>query len=232
MFDMDGTLLPMDQDTFVNGYFSLLCRKVANKIEPKAFVSAIWSGVKAMGTSNGQVSNREAFWRDFESKTGLDRTYFETICDEFYAGDFKKAIAYTTANPLAKEAVLLSYKKAKHVVLATNPLFPLVAQKTRLSFIDLTADDFDYITAYEQQHYIKPDLRYYKSLLKQFDVKPSECLMIGNDENEDAYPCKELGIDFYLVNDCRIKSSQHPYNGINGSFSDLLDYLKGLDDEK
>ena len=100
-----------------------------------------------------------------------------------------------------------------------------------MSFVGLDDKDFDYITAYEDQYFIKPDTRYYQALLDKYNVSPSECLMIGNDEHEDAYPCKNLGIDVYLVNDCAIRSEKHPYSGLEGSFSDLIDYLKGLDDE-
>ena len=45
MFDMDGTLLPMEQDTFVKGYFYLLCKEVADKIDVSvAFMSRIERG--------------------------------------------------------------------------------------------------------------------------------------------------------------------------------------------
>ncbi len=228
MFDMDGTLLPMAQDEFVNGYFTLLCKKVINYIEPKAFVDAIWSGVKAMGKSDGLKTNRDAFWDDFVLKTNLDRNIIEPICDEFYGNDFKKAKAFTGDNNLAVKAIELAHQKSEHVVLATNPLFPLAAQKTRLSFINLNKNDFDYITAYEDQRYIKPDTRYYGELLKKYNVNASECLMIGNDEKEDAYPCSELDIDCYIVNDCKIECPNHPHNGKNGTFEELIEFLKEL----
>ena len=229
MFDMDGTLLPMDQNVFINGYFSLLCKKVSNKIDADDFIKAIWSGVKAMGASNGLITNKEAFWNNFKLKTGLDEQYFEKVCDDFYANDFKKAIKFTYPNLMAKEAIKIAHEKADRVILATNPLFPIVAQITRLSFVNLDAKDFDYITAYEDQYYIKPDIRYYMSLLKRFDIDPNECLMIGNDEYEDAYPCQKIGIDFYLVDDHLIKSDKYPYVCKQGSFKYLLSYLSSLD---
>ncbi len=228
MFDMDGTLLPMDQDEFVNGYFSLLCKKLIEYIKPDDFVKAIWSGVAAMGKSNGLITNQEAFWQDFCLKTNTERSVIEPICDEFYGNDFKKAKAFTGDNKLAIDAIKLAHKKAEYVVLATNPLFPLVAQETRLSFINLNKDDFDFITAYETQRYIKPDTRYYMEILKKYNVSPNECLMIGNDEKEDAYPCVQLGIDCYIVNDCEIKSKEHPFSGKKGSFEEMLEFLKEL----
>ena len=31
LFDLDGTLLPMDMDVFINSYFGLLARKLASR---------------------------------------------------------------------------------------------------------------------------------------------------------------------------------------------------------
>lgn len=228
MFDMDGTLLPMNQDEFVNGYFSLLCKKLINYIEPKQFVSAIWSGVKAMGESNGLKTNRDAFWDDFCLKTNTNRKIIEPICDEFYANGFKDAKKFTGDNPLACEAIKLAHDKSEYVVLATNPLFPLVAQETRMSFIGLKKEDFDFVTAYEDQRYIKPNVKYYEEILKRFNVEASECFMIGNDEKEDAYPCSLLGIDCYMVSDCEIKCAEHPFTGKRGTFEELVEFLRRL----
>ena len=49
LFDLDGTLLPMDQDEFTNGYFGLLMAKIAPKgYEPKKTIDAVWAGTAAM----------------------------------------------------------------------------------------------------------------------------------------------------------------------------------------
>ncbi len=229
MFDMDGTLLPMDNDEFTEGYFKLLCKEVIEYIDPKSFVSALWHGIKAMRLSDGKKTNVDAFWEDFEENTGLKRSVMEPICDKFYGGEFALSKNFTKDNPLAKEAVKIAHKKANSVVLATNPFFPMVAQKMRLSFIDLTVNDFDMVTAYEENYFIKPDTRYYMSILDKFNVKPNECLMIGNDESEDCYPCSQLGIDCFLVEDRVIKSNDHPFNGKKGSFADMVAFLEGLE---
>ena len=66
LFDLDGTLLPMDQDTFVKTYFGLLAQKlVPYGYEPHGLMKAIWSGVSAMVKNTGETANEEAFWKDF-----------------------------------------------------------------------------------------------------------------------------------------------------------------------
>lgn len=47
LFDLDGTLLPMDQDIFTKTYFGELVKKlVPLGYEPDSVVSAIWAGLK------------------------------------------------------------------------------------------------------------------------------------------------------------------------------------------
>ena len=49
LFDLDGTLLPFEQDDFVKIYFSELCRKLAPMgYEPQHTVKSVWGGTKAM----------------------------------------------------------------------------------------------------------------------------------------------------------------------------------------
>ena len=49
LFDLDGTLLPMDNDVFTKGYFKPLAAKLApHGYEPKQLVDAVWAGTAAM----------------------------------------------------------------------------------------------------------------------------------------------------------------------------------------
>ena len=57
-FDLDGTLLPMDQDVFVKAYFGGISKRLAPLgYEPQALIGAIWSGTAAMVKNNGEVLN-------------------------------------------------------------------------------------------------------------------------------------------------------------------------------
>ena len=58
LFDLDGTLLPIDNDAFTKGYFKLLAVKLApHGYEPKQLVDAIWAGTAAMVKNDGTKSN-------------------------------------------------------------------------------------------------------------------------------------------------------------------------------
>ena len=56
LFDLDGTLLPMDQEAFTTGYFKFLAKKLAPYgYEPKSLVDAIWAGTAAMVKNDGST---------------------------------------------------------------------------------------------------------------------------------------------------------------------------------
>ena len=71
LFDLDGTLLPMDQDQFVQSYFSRLAKKMADRIDPKQLVDTIWKGTSAMIMNDGRATNEQVFWQVFDKLTGL-----------------------------------------------------------------------------------------------------------------------------------------------------------------
>lgn len=72
LFDLDGTLLPMDQDEFTKGYFGLLAKKMAPLgYEPKELIDAVWSGTAEMMKNDGVQSNESVFWQKFAEKLGL-----------------------------------------------------------------------------------------------------------------------------------------------------------------
>ena len=66
LFDLDGTLLPMDQDEFVKAYLGLLGKRLALKgYEFETFMKVMWAGIGAMVKNNGSCTNEEAFWKVF-----------------------------------------------------------------------------------------------------------------------------------------------------------------------
>ena len=67
LFDLDGTLLPMDQDVFVKDYFGRLAKKVGSLGYTVEELSGnLWKGVGAMVMNDGKALNEEVFWQVFE----------------------------------------------------------------------------------------------------------------------------------------------------------------------
>ena len=59
LFDLDGTLLPMDQELFLKTYFGGLAQKLAPLgYDAEALFRAIWKGTGAMIKNDGSVLNQ------------------------------------------------------------------------------------------------------------------------------------------------------------------------------
>ena len=58
LFDLDGTLLPMDMEVFTNGYFKELYKTVnLPQIPIQSFVDAIWKGTYSMMKNDGSKTS-------------------------------------------------------------------------------------------------------------------------------------------------------------------------------
>ena len=226
MFDLDGTLLPMDMDEFTSGYFKLLAAKAAPYgYEPQSVVKAIWQGVAAMVRNDGSCKNEDAFWKNFASVYGEQALKDKPVFDEFYANEFKEAKRFCGYNPKAAQTVHWIKDKGLRIALATNPLFPTIATETRIRWTGLQPDDFEFFTTYENIGWCKPNPDYYREVLRRADLKGDECLMVGNDVGEDMIAA-ELGMKVFLLTDCLINKadadiSQYPHGG----FDELKKYV-------
>ena len=230
LFDLDGTLLPMDMDEFTNGYFKFLVKKAmssSDRYSPDELIKTIWGGVKAMVMNKGEKCNEDAFWEYFASVYGEDALADRKIFDDFYANDFICAKDFTGYNAEAKQAVEEIKREGYKVVLATNPIFPETATRQRVEWTGMDVSDFEAFTTYENCRYCKPNPEYYTELLVSLDMKPEESLMVGNDVEEDMEAGLKAGMQVFLITDCMINKKnldieKYPH----GTFKDLLNYLK------
>lgn len=229
LFDLDGTLLPMDQEEFTGGYFKLLAAKMAPYgYEPKSLVDALWQGVGAMVKNDGAKTNTDRFWAAFNAHLGRDCRVDEPIFDAFYREEFRQAVQFTQPTPVSAQLVRAAREQAERVILATNPIFPLCGQETRLSFVGLTAAAFDWVTDYERSHFCKPNPDYYREILDRFGLDPARCLMVGNDMEEDMVPAQALGMEVFLVTDCLINPKDRPLTMPHGTLADALAFVREL----
>lgn len=227
LFDLDGTLLPMDQEEFTKAYFHLLAKKLAPRgYAPKELVDAIWAGTAAMVKNDGQCSNEEAFWRRFAQIYGPQVLEDKPIFEDFYAHEFQQAQAVCGFTPKAAETVAQIKALGCRVALATNPIFPSVATESRIRWAGLEPEDFALYTTYENTGHCKPNPAYYSEIASRLAVEPENCLMVGNDAQEDTAAAL-AGMKVFLLTDCLINKDGGDISAYpQGSFEQLLDYVK------
>lgn len=229
LFDLDGTLLPMDEDAFTNMYFGFLCKKMAPYgFEPSRLVKTIWKGTQAMYGNDGHCTNEDAFWHVYEEEYREPKEKHHRHFTEFYDDEFNKAIATTAPTPLARQIIDVCHEKGLNVILATNPLFPREATFNRIRWAGLNTADFSDITTYENSTYCKPNLMYYQEIIDRNGIDPQESMMVGNDITEDL-SAGDLGMKTYLVTDCLLnKGNRTDTSDYRGTLGELLRFLKRL----
>lgn len=229
LFDLDGTLLPMDQDAFTRGYFKLLAAKLApHGYEPKALVDAIWAGTAAMVKNDGTCTNEAVFWDRFAAIYGEKARADEPLFLDFYANTFNQAQSICGHDPRAAEIVRGLRSRGYRVVLATNPIFPRIAAENRIHWAGLEPDDFELVTTYETSVFCKPNPAYYREILETLGLKAEECLMVGNDVVEDG-AARTLGIPVFLLTPCLINPQGADISAFpHGGFDELAAYLDRL----
>lgn len=227
LFDLDGTLLPMDQDEFVKGYFGLLAKKLASHgYDAKELVQAIWRGTAAMIQNNGKTTNEEVFWQSFVALYGSKALEDKPLFEEFYANEFQQAKAVCGYDERAAQTVRQLKALGLRTALATNPIFPSIATESRIRWAGMEPADFELYTTYENSRRCKPNPAYYADILTRLGLQPEECLMVGNDVSEDMV-AQGLGINVFLLTDCLINKNDEDIGKYpHGSFEQLLAYVK------
>lgn len=229
LFDLDGTLLPMDQKEFMKAYFGGLAAKLApHGYEPKALIDAIWAGTAAMVKNDGKELNETVFWKTFADIFG-EKSYADLPkFEEFYCENFDSVAASCGHDPMARKIVDALRARGYQVVLATNPLFPAIATQKRARWAGLEPEDFALYTTYENSRHCKPNLDYYRDILAEIGADPTECLMVGNDVDEDMV-ARELGMQVFLLTDCLINKSEKDIDQYpHGGFVELQAYLNKI----
>ena len=229
IFDLDGTLLPMNQDLFLKKYFDGLSKKgKAHGIEEEVFIKSVWAGTKSMLENDGEKTNEERFWETFTSIHGKDAKTWEKIFENYYKNEFNDVKVVTSPTPYAQKSVNMLKEKGYDLILATNPLFPQIATFNRMRWAGINPEDFKFVTTYENSRYSKPNLKYYKEILEKAQKEPQECLMIGNDIIEDMCVSK-IGIKTFLLRDCIIGEEDYELKDYEaGDFKDLLKFIEEL----
>lgn len=226
-FDLDGTLLPMDMIVFVKAYMEELVKAMEpHGYDPDKLGKVVWDGTLAMMKNDGKVTNETLFWNIFTDVFGEDCLKDLPLFNDFYRNEFQKVAGVCGFNPKAGETIRKIHSMGLNTVLATNPVFPALATESRVRWAGMNPEDFLMITTYENSRICKPNPVYYTDILDALKLDPAECLMVGNDVDEDM-AAGETGMQVFLLTDCLINRHNKDINKYpHGSFEELLEFIQ------
>jgi FMN phosphatase YigB (HAD superfamily) len=199
LFDLDGTLLPLEFNEFMPRYFAGL-HDAFNSLFPDGSVPrAVLASTDAMVNNDGSQSNASAFWADFTARVGLSREELEPVFTAFYRDGFPALGSGVDRWQDAAVVVSAARATGAKIVLATNPVFPRAAIEHRLRWAGVDAGMFDFITDYENMMFTKPNPGYYRQISHKVGADALACLMIGNDVGLDLAPARAAGMRTFMV---------------------------------
>lgn len=194
-------MLRLDIAEFLPRYFQALGTAMAGLTDPARFVQDLLAATAAMTEARGRkLSHRELFWTELERRVGRDplRDWPGRIA-EFYRRDFPGLGLAYRLDPAARRVVRAALAAGAEVILATNPVFPAGAVIERMRWAGIDDLPFSLVTSYEHMRACKPHPEYYREILELRGLEASQCVMVGNDVQEDVVPARRLGMGTFLV---------------------------------
>ena len=199
LFDLDGTLLPIDTMEFLQKYLRAIGEKVSPVMPPETFVKGLLQATdKMVSNLDPSLTNEEVFWQNFKPFIKDKENEVLQLIDQFYREDFYQLGQGVQSDPQAVRVVEELHRQGLTLVLATNSIFPREAIVQRLSWGGLDPHLFNFITSYENMHFCKPNIQYYSEIIDVIGEQPEECLMVGNDAEEDMIAGK-IGIRTFFA---------------------------------
>ncbi len=198
LFDIDGTLLKTSFNTLMQEYFQRIASRFAKHIEPKIFLKELNAATDVMIRNLDPLRlNLDVFVDHFFGVTGLDPTLWAEF-SAFYREEFPQLAHLAEADQLAPKVVQTAFELEYKVVIATNPVFPLSAIRERLRWAGVDHFPYHLITAGENMHFCKPHVEYYREIADKIVVDPKDCIMVGDDYENDGAASK-CGMETFIL---------------------------------
>jgi FMN phosphatase YigB (HAD superfamily) len=202
LFDMDGTLIDDSMDTFLPPYFGAITQKLAHLVPPDRLIAQLQASTRAMVANNDPTRTMaEAFAADFFPKIGVPREQLMPLFDEFYARDYPQLRAFVKPIPGARDLIASAIQRGHPVVIATMPVFPRTAIQQRMEWGRIADFPYALVTDYETMHASKPNPAYYREIAARIGYAPGDCVMVGNEVQNDILPAKRAGMKTFWVTD-------------------------------
>ena len=200
LFDLDNTLILFEEVEFFKIYTEKLYLSFMDLMTPDDFTRRLIYSTQAMVNNNGEMNNAEYFIRDFAKGAKADEQELGQHFANFYENEFEQFRPIMTPLDGVREVISTLQNMGLKLVIASNPMFPINVQITRLRWAYLDDIPFELITASENSTYIKPRLEYYNQICEKIDIPPQNCMMVGNDAFNDMIASK-IGMRTYLTTD-------------------------------
>lgn len=200
LFDLDNTLVLFNEEVFFKHYIGRLIPHFQDVLPADLLQKKLIESTQVMIKNDGSETNLHCFLNHFTRDLGKPKDFFWQLFIEFYENYFDSLGKIAHSVPQVKEVVDQLKQQDMRLVLASNPVWPLLVQKMRVKWAGLVPEQFDYITHIENTSYCKPKAEYYMEICDALKIRPDNCIMVGNDGVNDM-AAGSIGMRTYLTTD-------------------------------
>jgi len=226
LFDLDDTIIHLNWGVFEKAYYGGLAEAFSHLMPKEAVGKYVYLSYVYMVQVVDGRTNKEKFYDKMSELCGIDKEILKKEEPGYYLNKYDELKGITKPIDAMVESVNILKEKGYPLVIASNPVFPAIATLKRLSWIGFTEDDFVKVTYFETQYACKPQMQFYTDLLKQLNLKPEDCVMVGNDRKEDMMATL-LGVQGILITDY-LFDSDDDYICKEMTSQEFLSYVKEL----
>lgn len=224
LLDLDGTLVDDSMETFLPAYFAALTKKLAHLIPPEKLIAQLQASTLAAVMDRDPARTiAEKFAADFFPRIGHPSASLTPLFDDFYARDYPRLRSLVKPMPAARDVLEKIFQREFQVVLATMPVFPRTAILQRMEWGGVADLPYTLITDYETMHASKPHSAYYREIATILGCAPADCVMVGNEIENDIAPANRAGMKTFWVT--RDNQTDVPADG-RGSLADFSTWLE------
>lgn len=198
LFDLDGTLLDIDVDHFIETYTRSLAAKLVPEDKERGLAVLAGSTYAMIAPEANEDSNQACLLRKLSDALGrspaeLWRT-IHSLSKEILPG------LRTMAHPIAGAADVVRqvHDRGIKVVVATMPIYPRDVMLERLRWAGVRHEWVDHVACLEANRSAKPHRTYFLEMADAVGAEAGECLMVGDDEDQDM-PALGAGMAVHLV---------------------------------
>ena len=160
LFDLDGTLLPVDDNFFFGRYLHEISQVIPGRTQEQV-AQAIYAALRdVMREAEPTATVEQRFSGSLARHLEMPFIEQEPHFLRYYMEEFPKLAETLSPVPQVRAALDAAKARGIRTVLATNPVFPGVATRERMRWAGLRAEDFEMVTFYEDCRYTKPHLAY------------------------------------------------------------------------
>lgn len=200
LFDLDGTLIDSSMETFLPAYFGALTKKLAHLVPPEKLIAQLQASTRAAVASDDLTHTiAEKFAADFFPGIGHSTESLMPLFDDFYTREYPRLHSLVNRMPEAREVVARAIELGYKTAIATMPVFPETAIRQRMEWGGLADLAYVLVTDYQTMHASKPRSAYYREIATMIGCAPEDCIMVGNEVENDILPAKRAGMRTFFV---------------------------------